>query len=65
MLITGERHLQMVLGNHADHYNTHRLHWVVEQAPAAPVLAAAATDQNKLAVVPIDARVQRRKSRAA
>ena len=24
MLITGERHLRLVLGEHTDHYNTHR-----------------------------------------
>ena len=35
MLITGERHLHLVLGEYADHYNTHRPHRTLHQnAPA-------------------------------
>jgi putative transposase len=35
MLITGERHLQMVLSEYADHYNLHRPHRALQQAPPA------------------------------
>ena len=35
MLITGERHLQLVLGEYADHYNTHRPHRTLHQNPPA------------------------------
>ena len=35
MLITGERHLQLVLGEYADHYNTHRPHRALYQNPPA------------------------------
>ena len=31
MLITGERHLRLVLGEYADHYNSHRPHRVLIQ----------------------------------
>jgi putative transposase len=34
MLITGERHLRLVLGEYADHYNSHRPHRVLCQNPA-------------------------------
>jgi hypothetical protein len=44
MLITGERHLQLVLGEYADHYNTHR---PLHQSPPAgrpdPPAAGAST----------------------
>ena len=33
MLITGERHLRLVLGEYIDHYNSHRPHRALEQAP--------------------------------
>jgi putative transposase len=33
MLITGERHLHLVLGEYADHYNTHRPHRTLRQSP--------------------------------
>jgi transposase InsO family protein len=36
MLITGERHLRLVLGEYADHYNLHRPHRALQQAPPAP-----------------------------
>ena len=35
MLIISERHLQLVLGEYADHYNTHRPHRTLHQNPAA------------------------------
>jgi putative transposase len=35
MLITGERHLRLVLGEYADHYNTHRPHRTLQQQPPA------------------------------
>jgi putative transposase len=35
MLITGERHLRLVLDEYADHYNTHRPHRTLEQSPPA------------------------------
>jgi transposase InsO family protein len=33
MLITGERHLRLVLGEYADHYNVHRPHRALQQSP--------------------------------
>jgi putative transposase len=35
MLITGERHLRLVLGEYADHCNTHRPHRTLQQNPPA------------------------------
>jgi putative transposase len=35
MLITGERHLQLILGEYADHYNTARPHRTLHQKPPA------------------------------
>jgi putative transposase len=35
MLITGERHLRLVLGEYADHYNSHRPHRALRQNPPA------------------------------
>jgi putative transposase len=35
MLITGERHLHLVLGEDADYYNTHRPHRALHQNPPA------------------------------
>jgi putative transposase len=33
MLIAGERRLRLVLGEYADHYNSHRPHRALHQAP--------------------------------
>jgi putative transposase len=35
MLVTGERHLRLVLGEYADHYNLHRPHRALQQGPPA------------------------------
>jgi putative transposase len=35
MLITGERHLRLVLGEYADHDNSHRPHRTLQQNPPA------------------------------
>jgi hypothetical protein len=35
MLIIGERHLRLVLGEYADHYNSQRPHRTLEQKPPA------------------------------
>ena len=35
MLITGEHHLNLVLGEYVDHYNTHRPHRALRQSPPA------------------------------
>jgi putative transposase len=35
MLITGERHLRLVLDEYADHYNSHRPHRTLQQNPPA------------------------------
>jgi putative transposase len=35
MLITGERHLQLVLDEYIDHYNSHRPHRSLQQSPPA------------------------------
>lgn len=34
MLITGERHLRLILGEYADHYNGHRPHRTLKQNPS-------------------------------
>ena len=35
MLITGERHLRLVLGDYIHHYNSHRPHRALQQSPPA------------------------------
>ena len=35
MLITGERHLQLVLSQYVDHFNVHRPHRTLRQNPPA------------------------------
>ena len=52
MLITGERHLRLVLGEYADHYNTHRPHQSRQQRPP---------DQDDQVGVSLDLPVQQRK----
>ena len=41
MLITGERHLRLVLGEYVDHYNTHRPHRTLQPEPACRACASA------------------------
>jgi putative transposase len=50
MLITGERHLRLVLGDYVDHYNTHRPHRTLQQDPPAgrPHPLAEVTDRRVL-----------------
>jgi len=50
MLITGERHLRLVLGEYVDHYNTHRPHRTLHQNPPAgrPCPPAAVTSTRVL-----------------
>jgi putative transposase len=33
MLVAGERHLRLILGEYADHYNLHRPHRSLQQEP--------------------------------
>jgi putative transposase len=35
MLITGERHLRLILGEYIDHYNAYRPHRALKQNPPA------------------------------
>ena len=35
ILVTGERHLRLVLGEYTDHYNSHRPHRSLQQEPPA------------------------------
>ena len=46
MLITGERHLRLVLSEYADHYNTHRPHRTLHQNPPAGRTHPVAPDAN-------------------
>jgi len=50
MLITGERHLRLVLDQYVDHYNTHRPHRTLHQNPPAgrPYPPAAVTSMRVL-----------------
>ena len=52
MLIYGQAHLRAVLRTHVGHYNRHRPHQSRQQRPP---------DHDEIAVVPLDALVQRRK----
>ena len=46
MLITGERHLRLVLGEYAGHYNVHRPHRALCQGPPAGRERPPITDPN-------------------
>jgi putative transposase len=46
MLITGERHLRLVLGEYVEHYNGHRPHRTLGQSPPAGRDCPPITDQN-------------------
>jgi hypothetical protein len=46
MLITGERHLRLVLGEYTDHYNTHRPHRALHRSPPAGRPHPPAVDAN-------------------
>ena len=46
MLITGERHLRLVLDEYTDHYNLHRPHRTLQQAPPAGCPCPAAPGTN-------------------
>ena len=46
MLITGERHLRLVLGEYAGHYDTHRPHRALQQNPPAGRAHPPAADTN-------------------
>jgi putative transposase len=46
MLITGERHLRLVLSEYLDHYNTYRPHRTLHQNPPPGPAHAPASDVN-------------------
>jgi len=46
MLITGERHLRLVLGEYIDHYNVHRPHRTLQQNPPAGLVHRPAPGAN-------------------
>jgi putative transposase len=48
MLITGERHLRLVLGEYADHYNTHRPHRTLQQNPSVEVTGMCVLRRDRL-----------------
>jgi len=45
MLVAGERHLRVVLGEFADHYNSHRPHRSLQQEPPAGRASACRSDR--------------------
>ena len=52
MLITGERHLRLVLSEYTDHYNTHRAHRALHQSPPAGRQHPPALGANVLSLPP-------------
>jgi putative transposase len=46
MLITGERHLRLILGEYVDHYNIHRPHRALHQNPPSGRTRAPAPGTN-------------------
>jgi hypothetical protein len=46
MMIAGERHLRLVLGEYIDHYDTHRPHRTLQQSPPAGRLHTPAPSAN-------------------
>jgi putative transposase len=46
MLVAGERHLRLVLGEYTDHYNTHRPRRTLNQDPPAGRTNPSAEDAN-------------------
>ena len=56
MLITGERHLRLVLGEYADHYNAHRPHRALQQQPACRASASTCSGRKRPGPAPGPAR---------
>ena len=56
MLITGERHLRLVLGEYVDHYNAHRPHRALQQKPARRASASARSGRQRPGSAPGPAR---------
>ncbi|MEU7900431.1 hypothetical protein AB0B45_47315 [Nonomuraea sp. NPDC049152] len=52
LLIYDERHLRLVLGEYADHYNGHRPHQSRRQHPP---------DHDERIILPLEGRIKRRK----
>jgi len=46
MLITGERHLRLILGEYTNHYNTHRPHRALQQNPPGGRASACGRDRH-------------------
>jgi hypothetical protein len=48
MMITGERHLRLVLGKYTDHYNGHRPHRTLQQHPPAEMIGMRVVRRDRL-----------------